>query len=103
MSDIVLVLGIMFFLVCSIRFSCNKKEVLFFSVEQTTALKGVAILLVYIHHFAQIRCAFYNNHTFLGFLGVSVFLFISGYTTMVQAKKSKTGGKKITGEKKFKG
>lgn len=101
MSDIVLVLGIMFFLVCSIRFSCNKKEVLFFSVEQTTALKGVAILLVYIHHFAQIRCAFYNNHTFLGFLGVSVFLFISGYATMVQAKKKQDGWKKNYWRKKI--
>lgn len=101
MSDIVLILTIIIFFILSIRFSFDKNEK-FFSIEQTTALKGVSIFLVYIHHFGQIRCSFYNNHTFLGFLGVAVFLFISGYATLIQAEKKQAEWKKGYWGKKVK-
>lgn len=72
----------------------------FFSSQQTGSLKGLAILMVYIHHFGQIRYPIYNNHSFLGFLGVALFLFISGYVTQKQVLlKKKTWKTKFWSKK----
>lgn len=53
-------------------------------LETSTCLKGFAILLVLIHHFGQLSSVFYDDHSFLGYLGVTIFLFISGYVTEKQ-------------------
>lgn len=52
--------------------------------DTSTCLKGFAILLVFIHHFGQLLSEIYNGHSFLGYLGVTIFLFISGYVTEKQ-------------------
>lgn len=52
--------------------------------DMSTYLKGFAILLVFIHHFGQLSSEIYNEHSFLGYLGVTIFLFISRYVTEKQ-------------------
>ncbi len=55
--------------------------------EGSASLKGASILYVFIHHFGQLSWEWYNQHTFLGYLGVSMFLFIAGYVTRKQYER----------------
>lgn len=56
----------------------------YFDRDQTSNLKGIAILLIMIHHFASrmnapgLLIPFY----FVGYLGVAIFLFLSGFGLM---------------------
>lgn len=102
MDDIVLLIMLIVFitlLVSKYIITLNNTE--FLSIKQTGSLKGLAILMVYIHHFAQIRYPIYNRHSFLGFLGVALFLFISGYVTQRQVILKKETWKRKFWIKKF--
>ena len=57
------------------------------SRETTTALKGVAILYVFVHHYWQLTSDVYNSHTVIGYIGVTIFLLIAGYVSQIQLKK----------------
>lgn len=63
----------------------------FFSLEKTNALKGLFAVFVLIHHIGQ-NTTFLNGTFFenvvnsLGYLSVSVFLFLSGYGLAVSHK-----------------
>lgn len=85
MEDIILLIMIFFVVVLTVlKLFVSPNNTEFFSSKQTGLLKGLAILMVYIHHYGQIRYPIYNRHSFLGFLGVALFLFISGYVTQKQ-------------------
>jgi peptidoglycan/LPS O-acetylase OafA/YrhL len=82
MSDNILILLVCLGFPVYLLIAChNSQKHKFLSAKQTGAMKGMAILFVYIHHYGQIRYGLYNDHSFLGFLGVALFLFISGYVT----------------------
>ncbi|MBM6744341.1 acyltransferase [Drancourtella massiliensis] len=102
MDDVVLLIMLIVFvtlLVSKYIITLNNTE--FLSIKQTGSLKGLAILMVYIHHFGQIRYSIYNSHSFLGFLGVALFLFISGYVTQRQVELKKEKWKRNFWIKKF--
>lgn len=84
MSTIILLLTIFTFF-CYTFFCCKSEGVKYLTVSQTNAIKGWAIIATYIHHYGQIRCEVYNAHSFLGYLGVALFLFLSGYIAETQA------------------
>ncbi len=84
MSTIILLLTIFTFF-CYTFFCCKSEGVKYLTVSQTNAIKGWAIIATYIHHYGQIRCEVYNAHSFLGYLGVALFLFLSGYIAEIQA------------------
>lgn len=52
--------------------------------DTCAVLKGWAILLVFIHHYGQLSSDIYNAHSFLGYIGVTFFLFITGYVSEKQ-------------------
>lgn len=52
--------------------------------DTCAVLKGRAILLVFIHHYGQLSSDIYNAHSFLGYIGVTFFLFITGYVSEKQ-------------------
>lgn len=65
----------------------NKKDndnLILIEYKTSASLKGLAILTVFIHHYGQLTSEYYNNHTFIGYLGVTIFLFIAGYTSQKQ-------------------
>ena len=72
------------------KISLNRNHEGFFGKTQTTVLKGVCILLVFIHHFAQ----FTEYHRFFSFFNaigpaaVDIFFFIAGYTTILKLEKT---------------
>lgn len=86
MSDILLACFVLIVFPTYIMLCCQDKSKKFMSVSQTTALKGFAIIMTYFHHFGQIRYPIYNAHTFMGYLGVALFLFMSGYITNKQSE-----------------
>lgn len=59
------------------------------SHENTNALRGICIVLIVFHHVSQIMPfpGFMRLFENLGYLGVSVFLFLSGYGLMMSHKK----------------
>lgn len=63
----------------------------YLSLQQTNQLKGFFALVVILHHLAQrtkggVLFPFFNH---VGYLAVSIFLFISGYGLMLQYMKRK--------------
>ena len=70
---------LIFILLYKIKFKSNNNE--FISKDTTMYLKGYSIVIIAIHHF----CLNISNpgilfvFTKIGYLGVSVFLFLSGY------------------------
>ena len=61
-----------------------------FNKAETTTLKGICIILVFLHHFTQ-YIGYQNYYTFfmvIGPLAVDIFFFIAGYTTILQLEKS---------------
>ncbi len=88
----IFILAITFILVKS----CDKKVAVpkqneIIDKKTSSAIKGVAILIVYIHHFGQLSSPTYNSHTFLGYLGVSAFMFIAGYVSEKQLLRKGIG------------
>ena len=60
----------------------------FMSKEQTTSLRGLAILIVVIHHLGQrldsaLPLTLYLMNFFIGYLAVGLFFFLSGYGNML--------------------
>lgn len=61
-----------------------------FDRHTTNTLKGAAILLVFIHHWGYLTSKIYYDHyehSILGYLAVTVFLFVAGYVTQFQYQK----------------
>lgn len=56
------------------------------SRETSAALKGLAILLVFAHHYWQLTSSAYNAHTFIGYVGVTIFLLVAGYVSEVSLR-----------------
>lgn len=52
----------------------------------SAALKGLAILLVFAHHYWQLTSSAYNSHTFVGYVGVTIFLLVAGYVSEVSLR-----------------
>lgn len=77
------------FILVSIR---KNKDNSWLDKSSTNALKGIAIITVMLHHFSgytsgnSIFKIIFGN---IGFLGVSIFLFISGYGLLVSYNKNK--------------
>ena len=88
MSSII-TLAICYFLTPLLIVKSIKKQDEFLSVHQTTCLKGVAILIVILHHLSQkydgLEFFFYQQ---IGYLGVAIFLFLSGYGLTESFKRS---------------
>lgn len=61
----------------------NTSDVLI-NKDCSSALKGFAILLVFIHHFGQLSSPSYYYHGHLGYIGVTIFLFVAGYVSQKQ-------------------
>lgn len=60
----------------------------FMSKAQTTSLRGLAILIVVIHHLGQrldsaLPLTLYLMNFFIGYLAVGLFFFLSGYGNML--------------------
>jgi len=55
--------------------------------ETSGALKGAAIMMVFGHHFWQLTFEEYNKHTFIGYLGVTIFFLVAGYVSQKQLNK----------------
>lgn len=56
------------------------------SRETSAALKGVATLYVFVHHYWQLTSDIYNSHTVIGYIGVTIFLLVAGYVSQAQLK-----------------
>ncbi len=69
----------------------NRTQEQFFDKNQTTTLKGICIILVFINHFFQYTA--YPYHTvFLNLLGpvsVNIFFFVAGYTALLKLERMK--------------
>lgn len=69
----------------------------YMSVEKTTSIKGIFVLLVFLSHFVQyvelnnsFDIPYLRIRSFLGQLVVTMFLFYSGYGIFESIKKKKT-------------
>lgn len=62
---------------------------LYISKEDTLILKALAIFLVFFHHYSQVlnRLNIFILFRPLGFIGVTIFLFLSGYGLTEQYQK----------------
>lgn len=56
------------------------------SRSTSAALKGIAILLVFTHHYWQLTSFAYNSHTFIGYIGVTIFMLVAGYVSEVSLR-----------------
>lgn len=65
----------------------NLNNNLFADINTTTALKGIAILIIIIHH-VGVNSFFCNYFNPLGGIGVAMFLFLSGYGISESYKKN---------------
>ena len=82
---------IAFILIISIFFTRERIEQKILGIEQTQYLKGIAILLIILHHtIGQARET--TIATPLGGIGVAMFLFMSGYGLQESYKKNKLSG-----------
>lgn len=63
----------------------------YFNQTQTSILKGISILLIVVHHFTirLINPEFMKPFLNVGFLGVAIFFFISGYGLISSYLKDK--------------
>lgn len=64
----------------------EQKDGILISRETSAVLKGVAILLVFVHHYWQLTSATYNSHTLIGYIGVTIFLLVAGYVSAVSLR-----------------
>lgn len=83
---IIVMIGIILALVIGQK-PISDENVEMFDRHTTNALKGASILLVFIHHWGQLTSEAYYDHSFVGYLAVTVFLFIAGYVTQYQYQK----------------
>ncbi|WP_353095501.1 acyltransferase family protein [Tissierella praeacuta] len=70
----------------------------YMSVEKTTSIKGIFVLLIFLSHFVQyvklnniFDIPYLTIRNFLGQLVVTMFLFYSGYGILESIKKKKEG------------
>lgn len=63
---------------------CKMEDDELLGKNECSALKGVAILLVFVHHYGQLYSDTYSAHSFLGYIGVTIFLLITGYVSEKQ-------------------
>ena len=74
------------------------KELNQFSRVESTKMKGLLVLLVFLHHAFQYGAITFSSSVFsfafdsLGFLSVGSFLFISGYGNHLTSKRILHGG-----------
>lgn len=83
----ILVLIFVVMLVSSVHARKHSSDA-FMSKAQTTSLRGLAILIVVIHHLGQrldsaLPLMLYLMNFFIGYLAVGLFFFLSGYGNML--------------------
>lgn len=66
-----------------------KKEKEIFSIDNTMTYRGIAAVVVMIHHFSlkMVNPGKMFYYWFVGYLVVSVFFFLSGYASFIQLQK----------------
>lgn len=87
MTEIIISIHVIIVMVL-LMFSIQKKRTVlnnaYLVPTSSLVLKGMAILLVFIHHFGQRASEIYYRYSCLGYLSVAIFFFIAGYAVETQ-------------------